>query len=544
MKKIQYMALSGAALLLTAFAAVSCDDANDWNTDPSYSRLFSSPKISVSANAIDAEVTFSAVPNAEYYVIEVSKDTLYDEVGMGSSASSIIYGEDKSITKSPVVIENLDSDSKYFLRIKSYAADQKESLWGYMQDFSFKTRTEQIINEWEVSAEKVVISWPANSTVTKLEIQNVNGEVVKSVTLTPEQIAEGSVTIDGLTQLTDYTAVLYNGTAKRGVISFTTPAKVPDADIVKYLQPNDSINTTLFEEIAAAGHKSVTIALPAGSVYYNANSVKLPDGLSVNFLGLIGGEQPVMAVNGINFAGSHEYIKFENINLSAEGKNAEGGNTQLNYLFNQSEAAQVGLIEFSNCFVHGYKNTPFRLQGSAEKPIETLRFLNTIVYGADTRSYSLVHIDASKGKGKVENIEFIRSTIVYTGKCFVYSRNTDFTSLIVRDCTLSKMMGGGDYFLDCDKNGNGPQSITIANTIFGSTSAEAKGIRANDVAPDVTNCYITTDMKITGNKIDGLTEYEGGEADLFKNPALFDFTIIDNNFAGKRNCGDPRWYME
>ena len=44
MKKIQYMALSGAALLLTAFAAVSCDDANDWNTDPSYSRLFSPRK--------------------------------------------------------------------------------------------------------------------------------------------------------------------------------------------------------------------------------------------------------------------------------------------------------------------------------------------------------------------------------------------------------------------------------------------------------------------------------------------------------------------
>lgn len=146
MNKIQYIALSGAALLLTAFAATSCDDANDWSTDASYDRLFSSPKISVSANALDAEVTFTTVPNAEYYVIEVSKDSLYDAISMGGTASSILYGEDKSIVKSPFTIDGLDSDSKYFLRIRSYAAGKSESLWGYLTDKSFKTRTEQIIN--------------------------------------------------------------------------------------------------------------------------------------------------------------------------------------------------------------------------------------------------------------------------------------------------------------------------------------------------------------------------------------------------------------
>ena len=105
-------------------------------------------------------------------------------------------------------------------------------------------------------------------------------------------------------------------------------------------------------------------------------------------------------------------------------------------------------------------------------------------------------------------------------------------------------MGNGDYFLDCDKNGNGPQSIEITNCIFGSTAEAAKGIRANDVEPIVSNSYMTSDMNITGNKINGLISYEGGEADLFQDPANKDFTIIDNSFDGKRNCGDPRWYMK
>ena len=55
---------------------------------------------------------------------------------------------------------------------------------------------------------------------------------------------------------------------------------------------------------------------------------------------------------------------------------------------------------------------------------------------------------------------------------------------------------------------------------------------------------MTSDMNITGNKINGLISYEGGEADLFQDPANKDFTIIDNSFDGKRNCGDPRWYMK
>ena len=73
--KLKYIALSGALMLLTAFATISCDDANDWTTDSSYNRLFSVPKMSVSANATDAELTWSTTPGTEYYIIEISLDS-------------------------------------------------------------------------------------------------------------------------------------------------------------------------------------------------------------------------------------------------------------------------------------------------------------------------------------------------------------------------------------------------------------------------------------------------------------------------------------
>ena len=39
---------------------------------------------------------------------------------------------------------------------------------------------------------------------------------------------------------------------------------------------------------------------------------------------------------------------------------------------------------------------------------------------------------------------------------------------------------------------------------------------------------------------------EGGgktALELFKNPAIMDFTIIDPTFAGKSSAGDPRWRL-
>ena len=56
--KLKYIALSGAFMLLTAFATISCGRCKRLGLlIRSYNRLFSVPKMSVSANATDAELT-------------------------------------------------------------------------------------------------------------------------------------------------------------------------------------------------------------------------------------------------------------------------------------------------------------------------------------------------------------------------------------------------------------------------------------------------------------------------------------------------------
>ncbi len=540
MRNFKYITGTGVLMFMSAFSFVSCTDGNDWDVDGSYNRVFSvqEDKISVSEEATTAEISWNTVKGAECYIIEISKDSLYNDVEMGG-ANAVVYGQDKTITESPYVVAGLSADTKYFLRIKAVAEGKQDSRWAYLDDYSFTTKTEQIfesVSGNDVKAESVTLHWEAGADVERIDITDAGGAVVVSYKLSADEKEAGTATISGLTSLTSYTATLYLGETKRGVISFTTTAQVPDADFTYNLAASDSLNNAVLEDLMAQGYKTVNVTLASGAEYYNKETLNIPDGMSVTFFGMPGDNQAVVGVKNFNLEGTHAFVNFENVELT--GKYGE-------YVINQDVESTVGTVKFSNCFIHDFKQCPVRMKESNAKVINELIFDNCTIYGSSTRTYSLVHVDAGSGNGKIEKISFMKSTIVYTGKCFVYSKNTNFTSLLVEDCTLSKVIGSGDYLLDCGSTSYGPSNgVIIRNTILGSTATETtKGIRASG-EPVVENSYQTSDVHFTGNKFNGLIDYEGTEAQLFQDPANFDFTIIDNSFAGKDNCGDPRWYKK
>ena len=191
MKMFKYIIGSGAFMLLTSIIGTACTDGNDWDVDSAHDRLFSvlEDKISVSEDATTAEVSWNTVKGAEYYVIEISKDSLYNDIEMGG-ANAIIYGEDKTIIKSPYIISGLTADTKYFLRIKALADGKQDSQWSYLDDYSFITKTEQIfesISGNDIKAESVVLHWEAGANVDRIEITNADGVLVLTYELSAEE---------------------------------------------------------------------------------------------------------------------------------------------------------------------------------------------------------------------------------------------------------------------------------------------------------------------------------------------------------------------
>lgn len=559
MKSIKNI-LGTASMMALTLSATSCTDGNDWDVDGSLSRLFglNGDKITVETAETSATVTFSAftskaVPSPEYYVFEVSKDSLYEGV---ENANIIKFGEDKSLTSSPVVLSGLDGDSKYYMRVKAMSSTSNESKWVYYKDgSSFKTKAEQIFNNVEATdlfEDHVNLSWTPGADVTHITYANTNdAENIQTINLADEEKAAGKYTLTGLNPTSTYTITIYKNDVKRGQLQITTPAAMPAANY-KYSLSSDVtvISQTLIDEIAeqakaAAGNEtnySATIGIPAGAkvALYGTNdtdggktNVTIPDGMSVTFFGLAGGETPTITLDkNFDIAGSHAFIKFQNVKLEENGAG---------YFINQSKACTVSEFTLEDCEVSNIKLSFFRFQGSNAKSVGKLTLKNSIFTNL-CAGYGFIHIDAGSGKGHLDNVEIDGCTfnsICVTGKVFIFSKKTDMQDITIKNSTFYNCNGNGQYFVDFNVDTFGPSTFTIENCIFGKSADEAtdKNIRSKTPAT-VANSFRTTDFfKV----IKGVNDTEFSSTQLFKDPANGNFTIKAGTL--KEKAGDPRWYV-
>ena len=559
MKSIKNI-LGTASMIALTLSATSCTDGNDWDVDGSLSRLFglNGDKITVETAETSATVTFSAftsktVPAPEYYVFEVSKDSLYEGV---ENANIIKFGEDKTLTSSPVVLSGLDGDSKYYMRVKAMSSTVNESKWVYYKDgSSFKTKAEQIFNTVDASdlfEDHVNLSWTPDAEVTHITYANANdAENIQTITLTDEQKAAGKYTLEGLQPTSTYTITIYKNDVKRGQLQITTPAAMPAANY-KYSLPSDVtvISQTLIDEIAeqakaAAGNEtnySATIGIPAGAkiALYGTNdsdggktNVTIPDGMSVTFFGLAGGETPTISLDkNFDIAGSHAFIKFQHVKLEENGAG---------YFINQSKACTVSEFTLEDCEIKNCKTSFFRIQGSDAKSIGKLTLKNSIFTNL-CAGYGFIHVDAGNGVGHLDNVEIDGCTfnsICVTGKVFIYSKKTDMQDITIKNSTFYNCNGNGQYFVDFNVDTFGPNTFTIENCIFGKSADEVtnKNIRSKTPAT-VVNSFRTTDFfKV----IKGVNDTEFSSEQLFTDPANGNFTIKAGTL--KEKAGDPRWYV-
>lgn len=244
MKTTKYIYGLELSLLLSVMFLNSCTDANDWNVDSSFDRLFGTKQSSftVTEGAITAEVEWDATVNTEYYIIEASTDSLYDEIPMGAE-NSIVYGEDGAITQSPYTIKGLLGETTYYLRIKSMSKDN-QSKWVYLPDYKFTTDKEQIFSDVvdaEITDESVVLSWEAGLEVTHITYTQ-DGELV-TYEINDEEKASGKVIFTGLYAMTEYVFYIYNGETLRGEQTVTTKESVMVESSISDVQQTSAVFT-------------------------------------------------------------------------------------------------------------------------------------------------------------------------------------------------------------------------------------------------------------------------------------------------------------
>ena len=548
-----------ALLSLSLVPFASCTDDNDWDVDSSHDRLFGATEdgISVTAAETSATVEFSAPQPKEsntgniYYIIEVSKDSLYDDVEMGGE-NAIVYGEDKSITSSPAEITGLDGDTEYYLRLKVMSDTKKESRWNYYNDGEpFETLAEQLFIESEiVRGDTYIVKWTPGAEVTNIIVTPSDGSEPMNIDLrnNADAIANGEYRVEGLTPSTTYTFEIYNEDTRRGTLTLATMASMPSAD---YLYPLPStvtvISQSLLDDIAAeaiaqsgnADNYSVTIGIPAGSTIsmYGTDeetgeqtNVTIPDGMSVTFFGIAGGETPTLNMDkGIDIGGSHAYIRFDNVRLVDTG---------CQYFINQSDACTIGGdLSFSNCTMTDFERSIIRMQSDAAKSINEVNIDNCVMtnmsYG---NGYSVLYWN--NAAYTVGTVNITNTTFDTFARSFLEVTNSNTGTINISNSTFYNGPASGRYFIDANNCAQADVNLTRCIFALSPDPTNCRGIRTPNGNVVINEVYFTNDFVLTSNAFEPTTQLELSSTQLFLNPAEHDFTIQERGIE----AGDPRWY--
>lgn len=547
-----------AAIAIGLFAA-SCTDDNDWDVDSSHNRLFGvdNDGLSITRGDTWAEVTFSGYRGTEYFVIEVSTDSLTDDIGMGESSGSIVYGEDMSITSSPDTIRGLLGETKYFLRIKACSSTTPESKWVYYSNSSggrsFTTLSEQIFNSVPTADRGdtyMRLTWTPGAEVTRLTVATADGSIVQDIDLEqlPDAVANGEYTVEGLSASTTYVFTIYNGEKKRGELTVATVASMPEAEYRYYLPSTVTvISQELIDQIAEdakavatdQNNYSITIGITAGtsvSMYGtdadtgDATSVVIPDGMSVTFFGLAGGDAPIINVTkSIGIDGSHSYLRFENVQLLDDG---------CQYFINQSNACTIGGdLSFTNCTMTDFERSIIRLQGDAAKTINEINIDNCVMtnmsYG---NGYSVLYWN--NAAYTVNTVNITNTTFDTFARSFLEVTSSNTGTINISDCTFYNGPASSRYFIDANSCPQADVNLTRCIFALSPDPTNCRGIRTSGTI-SIEEVYFTSDFILTSNSFEPTQQLTESSTDLFLNPAEHDFTVQLKNVR----AGDPRWLV-
>ncbi|WP_288309235.1 DUF5123 domain-containing protein [Prevotella pectinovora] len=535
-KSIISKALFGAMMLLGGASFTACTETNDWDVDPAYDRLFHSSKVSVSPGEDQAEVTFKKMPDAEFYVIEISTDTLFDEVE--TTEHSIYFGdkEDARITTSPYTMTGLEGSTKYYFRIKSCATNGKGSTWKYLDDtesnYSFTTKSEQIILDVVPGSKTVKVSFKAGKQITEAQIVK-DDEVLVSQPVTADEVAAGELTISGLNAKTSYTVQLLNGENVRGKMKFTTTEPFPDGYEVINVAAGDDVKDLL----ANATSDKVVVVFPQGMEYTALNeeaqtsTIKVPENIkSVYFWGAAGESKATVNFKGVSFeSSSMDVVRFYNLNLQY-GANSDG------YVLNQSGTFTLNSLEMEKCDVKDIRGI-FRFQSIVNSTVNAIKINDCVLTNIGT--YGIVNTKDQKSL-TLGTVSITNSTLNTINSVLTNTSQANF-SITLDHCTIWNCVPATKPYFDLQKQ----TGVTVActNSLIGAyydfkdAAQTVKGSSLKDI--DASGTVYTSDFTWNSGYEIG-SQISETSAQLWANPAKTgaDFTVQNSSY---KNLGDPRW---
>ncbi len=506
---------TGILLCALSLVPMACkDDIDPVITELTKSRAFAPVGLEARVrNQVDIELSWTANPDVDQYVIEFFQDSLRFS---GDPVSTAIV-DDIPTAGTITYTESLSGETRYSARVRAVTEGLEESNWAIV---TARTDAEQIflpLPGENVQDTYATVVWQPGSEVTHLLI--VPGNTL--VQISAAQVAAGEARIDGLSGATDYTVTLYNGTKRRGTVTFST---LKEANVTA----NDDLSSVI-----DASEEGAVLILAAGT--YNLGGKEITKSIVIEgqkwydmpvIIGQFSCGTPVSSITlrYLNIQGQDDYGQMFNASasecnlgtLTVQGCEISGYSNNILY---SNSGGTYGDIIISDTYIHdipGGGGDGFDFRGGA---VGSLTLENsTVANGIRTLLRMQVAADVA-----FRNCTFYRACIADN------SNNRGFF----------RMSGGGT-------------SLEVSKCLFVETGIEGSGgaiygnwSQAGDISEEVSlnyrdNYYFNTIGLWEGEYTDP-GEVDATEANPgFVDPANGDFTITNQNLIDEE-VGPSRW---
>lgn len=530
------------AIGLSLVGMAACSDPDEPITSMEFSRLFSPTQLEAKAQSTTGmKLTWFAISASEKYVVEIYAD----DAEMEFSGTPLTYEVAPSTKDARSEISwtlapgTLEGETVYSVRLK--AVDNNiESKWA---STTFETGTEQIFNNvpaTEITKTSVTLTWPAGIAVTTIKVQK-SGEVIKTHTLTAEEIAAGKVTINELNYESTYTFYIYNGEKQRGKIQVQT-------------LPNFTPVTTALELMDAIGAAEAgeVIMLTANAVYDFTDAAALGKEEAVKSLkidkDIVLNTNNNATIKGIYFQiNGGASMEFANITLDGEGGSGD-------QVFNYKEEGNYDKLYIHDAVIKNYTKGLIYINVAAS--IKNITVNNTIVSNIECSGGDFIDCRL----GYIENLNLTNSTIYNcaakrdifrldgTGQSNTFAGTGLTINVNVDHCTFANV-GNGSANYRFFYHRFADNKITFTNNVVAGFN-NTRGFTNDgntDASPMLKNNFYYNTLNLMSLAADNTQavkwfDTDGAEVteDPFKDAANGNFTIIYEKIKDKE-AGDPRW---
>lgn len=390
-----------AALLMAGGVISSCSDIDPVHS-LELSRVLSPTNLSVRIrNSVNLELSWDAMDKATSYTVEVYEGT--------TAEGTPVFTQEGINTDTYTVKAGLLGETVYYVQVKAVGEGIADSKWTGMKVTTDAEQIFKAVDATEITHHSAVIRW-TDGMMTSADAGNKvivtpvsDASAALEYTVTSEDVNNGYVTIDGLTQDTQYQAVM-----KRGTVNFKT--RIDTGDMI----PIDE-GANLAEELAKAKDGDAFVLL--GSSYTLTEDFELTKSISLTSIDPT--NKPT--ISGGRFIFTSDVASFSMSNIIFDVENNYGN-------FIEAKGGSLGSLTLEGCEIKNTNNN--MIYSNAAANFGTITVNNCIISNIGDGGDGVFDIR----KGTVASVTLTNSTITDVKRTFIRIEvATDFT---MTNCTL------------------------------------------------------------------------------------------------------------